>query len=84
MSKKANRILRILLVEDMPSVRNWEKMLLEQHNQYDVLEAENGQQAMEMIEKYHKQNQMIDLVLSDWRMPEMDGVQLYAEMKKYS
>jgi DNA-binding NtrC family response regulator len=39
--------------------------------------AENGQKALEILEK-----QNVDLVLTDIRMPEMDGIELTTEMRQ--
>ncbi|MFH2050662.1 MAG: response regulator [bacterium] len=39
--------------------------------------AENGQKAMAILEK-----QRVDLVLTDIRMPEMDGLELTSEMRQ--
>lgn len=39
--------------------------------------AENGQKAMDILEK-----QKVDLVLTDIRMPEMDGIELTSEMRQ--
>ncbi len=43
----------------------------------DVVEAENGQQAVELVMK-----QKVDLILMDLRMPVLDGYQAAAEIKK--
>ncbi len=40
-------------------------------DQFDVLAAENGKQAVEVLESKH-----IDLVVTDLKMPEMDGFEL--------
>ena len=63
----------ILLVEDEFGVREATKSLLE-YLGYQVLCAENGQQALEM---YAAHCQVIAVVLTDMVMPEMDGVRLF-------
>jgi len=44
----------------------------------DILTAENGLQAVDILESGH-----IDMVVTDLKMPEMDGFQLLIHMKKH-
>ena len=46
---------------------------------YDVLEANNGKQALEILEK-----EQVHLVLMDVMMPEMDGISAIVELRKQS
>lgn len=63
--------VRILLVEDQAIVRNGLKMILEQDEALSVVaEASNGIEALVLLEQ-----QSIDLVLLDIRMPEMNGIE---------
>lgn len=59
---------RILIVDDMELNRELLQEMLEE--EYDVLQAENGKQAMECLEKM---NGELSLLLLDLVMPEMDG-----------
>lgn len=61
--------MRILVVDDQQTNRAILRWLLEE-DQHDVLEAENGQIAVDMYE----QNDDIDMVLMDVMMPVMDGL----------
>lgn len=58
---------RILIVEDNPQNRLLLKDVLEFHG-YEIMEAEDGQEGIEMAKK-HKP----DLILMDLQMPVMDG-----------
>jgi len=61
----------VLIVDDQAIVRQGLKMMLEQDEQINVAhEAENGQEAIELLEKHH----LVDLVLMDVRMPVMNGM----------
>ena len=60
---------RILFVEDDKSARTLFASMLREGG-YEVLEAENGRQAMEHLER-----ESVDLMITDMVMPEMDGVQ---------
>ena len=68
---------RILIADDEPSHRLMLKANLKAD--YDVFEAENGLQAVEAVRQ-----QFFDLGLMDIRMPEMDGVEALAQIKKIS
>jgi two-component system cell cycle sensor histidine kinase/response regulator CckA len=58
----------VLLVEDEPMVRSVAERALTRHG-YTVITADNGEDALEIIEK----NEPIDLLISDVVMPGMDG-----------
>ena len=60
--------LKILVVDDEPRMRKLVKDFLVK-KEYKVLEAENGEEAIEIFFKDSK----IDLVILDVMMPKMDG-----------
>jgi len=62
--------LQILVADDEPNMRKVLRALLE-HDGYDVHLAENGGAALEIIENHH-----IDIVVTDLRMPGIDGMEL--------
>lgn len=65
--------MRILIVDDSRAMRMMVKRVLGQVGMRDLEldEASNGREALEMI-----QANPPDLVLSDWNMPEMSGIEL--------
>lgn len=64
---------RILVIDDEPSVRTVVRMTLEKAG-YDVLEAENGEQAIDVINT--GENRLVmDAVICDIRMPRINGVE---------
>jgi CheY-like chemotaxis protein len=65
----------ILLVDDEDGVRILMREILESAG-YQVCEAEEGFQALGLL----LQGQPIDLVVTDIRMPRMDGCELAAHM----
>jgi len=68
--------LRILVVEDdSPIAQMIASILTDEGHKVDI--ADNGRLALEKIEK-----QEYDLIVSDLRMPELDGVGLYRELKR--
>ena len=60
----------ILVADDEPDLRNICRDALETSG-YNIFEASDGKEALQLL-----QEQDIDLVLSDIRMPKMDGIQL--------
>lgn len=68
---------KILIVDDEPAIRAAIRDVLE-FSGYDVCEANSGQQAIEMV-----QNDSVDLVLLDVKMPEMDGVETLRRLKEF-
>ncbi len=59
----------VLLVDDARTVRSICRRIMESMG-YTVLEAENGQIALDMVHSHPE----IELVLLDWNMPVMDGL----------
>jgi len=69
---------KVLIVDDEEAL-TWTMMraLLKQANGYEVMVANSGQEALEILER-----NPIDVVVSDVRMPDIDGLQLLSEIKK--
>lgn len=67
---------RLLLVDDDPGLLKLLGMRLTSEG-YQVDTAESGQQGLRVLAK-----ERIDLVISDLRMDEMDGLQLFSEIQK--
>lgn len=61
----------ILLAEDSTLMRSLIRDMLRPAEQFTVIEAANGQQALEVLREQH-----VDMVLSDWNMQPMNGLQL--------
>jgi signal transduction histidine kinase/class 3 adenylate cyclase/DNA-binding NtrC family response regulator len=59
----------ILVVDDVYDMRRIVSSMLQAHG-YHILTAESGEQALNMVES---NPQLIDLVITDWLMPGMDG-----------
>lgn len=67
----AAAVLKVLVVDDQNSVRQMTRMTLEQLGVRLIHEAENGRAAMNTAAL-----QPLDLIISDFNMPEMDGLAL--------
>jgi DNA-binding NtrC family response regulator len=68
--------MKILVVDDEAPVRDIVRKGLSQMGGYSVEVAQNGAEAIEKIEK-----DVFDLVLTDLKMPEMDGIDLLKTIK---
>jgi len=67
--------IRLLVVDDQALIREGLQTLLNSKPDLEVVKnAENGQQAIQIIEKLYETPQKPDLVLMDVRMPVLDGV----------
>jgi DNA-binding NtrC family response regulator len=64
---------RVLVVDDERDVRTVVRLILEKAG-YDVLEAENGEKAIEAINT-GENRLVLDTVICDIRMPKINGVQ---------
>lgn len=72
------KMSKILIVEDEAAIRRvLVKILEEESSDYVVESAENGEEALKKIV-----NEDYDLVISDIKMPKMDGEELLIEAKK--
>ena len=71
------KTIRILIVDDVPMNLRVAKALFGKIGFENVFTAESGKEALEFLNK-----QPVDLVLSDMWMPEMNGTELAAEIKK--
>lgn len=71
--------LKILVVDDESRMRKLVKDFLVRNN-YEVIEAENGEQALDI----YFSNKGISLIILDIMMPRMDGWQVCKEIRQYS
>ncbi|MDA8325868.1 MAG: response regulator [Nitrospiraceae bacterium] len=68
----------ILLVDDKKDVLQPLAEGLRASGEFEVFTAENGRKALEIFRSGHK----IDLLVTDIEMPEMNGFELLAHLKK--
>jgi len=73
----ANKNLQCLVVDDSRLYRKNIVNLLKAHG-YQILEAATGREALALLEA----NPNVKLILADYAMPEMDGVELTREIRR--
>ena len=71
------KTIRILIVDDVPMNLRVARALFNRIGFHNVSTAGSGREALEFLDK-----QPVDLILSDMWMPEMNGSQFSAEVKK--
>ena len=69
--------MRILTVEDSATMRRIIRNTLKRVGYDDVVEAENGQMALTKLA-----TDKIDFVITDWSMPEMNGLDFILEVRR--
>ena len=68
----------ILIIEDEEPIRRvLKKILLEEDESYNIYEAKNGKEGLEII----KSNNKLDIVLCDIKMPLVDGLEVLNKSK---
>jgi len=63
--------IKILIVDDFATMRKVVRNLLKQVGYEDIVEAEDGVMALKALK-----SQKIDVIVSDWNMPNMTGLEL--------
>jgi len=69
---------KILVVDDMKTVRKLVSMALKENGYANITEAENG------VDAWNKLNAQPDfgVIISDWNMPEMTGLDLLKKVRE--
>ena len=70
------KMKKILIVDDEPSIVRLLSLRLK-HNNYNVLEADNGLNCLKVANKYKP-----DLILMDIKMPICDGIKAFGMLKE--
>ncbi len=68
--------IRVLVVDDFPTMRRIVKNLLKQLGFENIDEAENGEDALRKLKSTE-----YGLVVSDWNMPVMEGIELLKNVR---
>ena len=68
--------MKVLVVDDFATMRRIIKNILKQIGFTNIIEAEDGKSALKML-----QSDKFDLVMCDWNMPEMPGIELLGKVR---
>lgn len=66
--------MKFLVVDDSSTMRRIIKNSLKRIGFEDIVEAENGRDALEKLTD-------VDIILTDWNMPEMDGLEFVKRVR---
>lgn len=69
--------MKVLLVDDSGTMRAIQKRCLNKLGIEDIVDADDGVTALRLFEAT-----AFDVVLTDWNMPNMDGLQLLKEIRR--
>ena len=72
-----NYDINILIVEDLLTTRLFLRSTLKKRGYTNVVLSEDGEIALKELEL-----KSFDLIISDWHMPNMDGLDLYKALSK--
>ena len=68
--------MKVLVVDDFATMRRIVKNILKQIGFTNIMEAEDGKSALNML-----QSDKFDLIMCDWNMPEMPGIELLGKVR---
>lgn len=70
--------MKILVVDDSPTMRRVIKSALQKINFTDLVEAVDGQDALDKLS-----SEKIEFVITDWNMPNMNGLELVKSIRNH-
>ncbi|OGP71288.1 MAG: hypothetical protein A2Z73_02085 [Deltaproteobacteria bacterium RBG_13_60_28] len=76
MDKNIDFSMKVLVADDFATMRKIVRNILKQIGFDDIVEAEDGQAAMQVL-----RNENIGLVVTDWNMPNMSGLELLQKIR---
>jgi two-component system chemotaxis response regulator CheY len=77
MEKNINCSMKVLVVDDFATMRKILRNILKQIGFEDIIEADDGSAALRMIK-----NETVGLVITDWNMPNLNGLGLLQEIRQ--
>ena len=77
-----NTNTKFLVVDDFSTMRKIIKKVLDEIGYKNVVEAVDGKNALEVIHASFQQGDPVQFVISDWNMPNMQGIELLRACKE--
>lgn len=76
MKSEVNLKMKVLVVDDFTTMRKIVRNILKQIGFTNIVEADDGMTALSIIKE-----DKIDFVITDWNMPNMDGIELLKKIR---
>ena len=77
-----NADMKILVVDDMSTMRKIIKNMLGQIGFKNITEADDGSSAWPLIQGAIKEGKPFEFIVSDWNMPQMSGLDLLKHIRE--
>ena len=72
---------RILVIDDMPSIRELVKNHLKAMGYKNIIEAGDGEEGLKILIQQNASGAPVELVICDWNMPKMKGLDLLKQVR---
>ncbi len=72
----ADTTMKVLVVDDFATMRRIVKNILTQLGYKNIIEADDGSTAVDILK-----NEKVDMIISDWNMPKMTGLELLKHVR---
>lgn len=72
----------VLVVDDSPQIRRILVKILKDEGCQRILQANDGRMALAMLQDSISTPPQVDLILLDWNMPKMTGVEFLTKIRK--
>lgn len=76
-----NANMKVLVIDDMATMRKIIKNMLGQIGFKNLSEADDGATAWPMIQQAHENGEPFEFIVSDWNMPQMTGLDLLKNIR---
>lgn len=72
---------KVLVVDDMPTIRDLVKSQLKALGLKNIIEASDGEAALNLVMNAAAVGAPVELVISDWNMPKMTGLEFLRQVR---
>jgi two-component system, chemotaxis family, chemotaxis protein CheY len=72
---------KILIADDMPTIRDLVKTQLKALGYKNIIEAVDGEQALNALILHDTTESKVAMVISDWNMPKMSGLEFLKQVR---